>query len=92
MDILYSEFLDTVRNKEKYKERELKENFEYWLIDKQKVLKLYEQFLEYMDFTPYKGVVEFDKTEKDSVLPYTPYETKGILISKNVKTQKIKRE
>lgn len=37
MDILYSEFLDTVRNKEKYKERELKENFEYWLIDKQKV-------------------------------------------------------
>lgn len=91
MNILYSEFLDTVRNKEKYKERELKENFEYWLIDKQKVLKLYEQFLEYMDFTPYKGVVEFDKTEKDSVLPYTPYETKGILISKNVKTQKNKK-
>ena len=91
MDILYNEYLKTVNNLEKYKERELKENFYYWLLEKKKVLKLYEQFLESMDFTPYKGVIEFDKTDKDSVLPYTPDETKGILISKNVKTQKNKK-
>lgn len=33
MDSLYNEFLKTVKNIDKYNERELKENYVYWLIN-----------------------------------------------------------
>ena len=85
-DVLYSEYLKTlynVPNKPTY----LKEQFKYWLEEKEKILPLYVQFLIALDLNPSKGVVEINKSEKDSTLPYMPYDTKGILVSKNTRTK-----
>lgn len=86
MDMLYNEYLKTLNSipdKEKY----LKEQFKYWLEEKSRILPLYEQFLQSLDLTPSKGIIEIDKCEYDSVLPYTPIGTKGLLVSNNVKTK-----
>ena len=87
VNMLYDEYLktlNTIPSSEKY----LKETFKYWLDEKQRVLPLYEKFLITLDLTPSKGIIEVNKCEKDSILPYTPYETKGFLVSENVKTKK----
>ena len=86
MDMLKEEYLKTIYTIPE-KETILNEGFKNWLDEKERILPLYEQFLVAFDMTPSKGIIEVDKCEKDSVLPYTPVETKGFLVSENVKTK-----
>lgn len=87
MDILYNEYIETLNTRTT--EKKEKENFYYWLEENKKILRLYELFLQSLDMTPFKGVVELNKHINDSILLYTPFNTKGIIVSPYTKTEKI---
>ena len=80
IDKLFDEYKEA-KNKERFKFSD----FDIWLDEKQQILKYYEQFLETMDFIPRRGVIELNKSKYDSVLPYTPMDTLGLLVSENNK-------
>lgn len=86
MSLLYTEYLNTL-NTIPEKDTVKKEGFKYWLEEKERVLPLYEKFLESFDLTSFKGIIEVNKSEYDSILPYTPIYTKGFLVSDSVKTK-----
>ena len=85
MDLLYQEYLKTT---------DIPTNIGYknWLEDKKTILPIYEKFLESMDMFPNRGIIEIGNGSNDSILLYTPSETKGILVSPYVKTEKTKKD
>lgn len=66
--------------------------FKRWLEEIKNILPIYEKFLESMDMFPNRGIIEIGNSNSDSILPYTPSETKGILVSPYVKTEKTKKD
>ena len=89
--MLYEEYTKTLPShmNQKYI---TKENFNSWVEERKKILPLYMQFLISFDLTPSKGIIEINKHDKDSVLPYTPFETKGFLVSKYVNTKVLNKK
>ena len=75
---LYEEFIKTQKIQITKKNKE--SSFERWLEEKKIILNYYGEFLETMDFIPRRGVMEFDKGIKDSVLTYIKKEYIGILL------------
>ena len=82
---LFKEFLETQKIEINKKNQDYL--FKNWLEDKSRILNLYEQFLETMDFIPRRGVVELDKGNNDSVLLHTPTDSLGIIVSDNYAKQ-----
>lgn len=66
--------------------------FKRWLEEIKSILPIYEKFLESMDMFPNRGIIEIGNSNNDSILPYTPSETKGILVSPYVRTEKTKKD
>ena len=66
--------------------------YKRWLEEKRNILPMYEKFLESMDMFPNRGIIEIGKTTNDSILFYTPSDTKGILVSPYVKTEKTEKD
>lgn len=91
LEILYKEYLKTLNNTNK-SQYILQEGFNNWLEERINILPYYEKFLQSYDLIPSKGIIEIDKSEKDSILSYTPFETKGLLVSKYVKTKKLEKK
>lgn len=84
---LYEEFIKTQKIQITKKNKE--SSFERWLEEKKIILNYYGEFLETMDFIPRRGVMEFDKGIKDSVLTYIKKEYIGILLSEYTKNIKL---
>lgn len=87
---LFREFLETQKIEITKKNQE--RLFKNWLEEKQHILNYYEQFLETMDFIPRRGVVELEKSNDDSVLLRTPFDTLGIAVSDYYKNEKIDKK
>ena len=85
MDLLYQEYTKTT-------DIPTSLGYKRWLEEKGNILPLYEKFLESMDMFPNRGIIEIGNSSVDSILPYTPSDTKGILVSSYVKTEKTKKD
>lgn len=62
---------------------------ENWLNEKKYILSLYEKFLETMDFIPKRGVLEFNSSEINSILPYIENDAIGISLSNKGKDERL---
>lgn len=87
MEILFEEFIETQKTQITKKNKDML--FERWLEEKKIILNYYGEFLQTLDFIPTRGVMEFDKGIKDSVLPYINKDYIGILLSEYTKNMKI---
>ena len=88
-EILYNEFLNTPKVEITKKNQDYL--FSNWLYEKKEILPYYEEFLETMGMLPRRGIIEFDKSEIDSILPYIPYESIGIAVSDYYKSKDFNR-
>ena len=86
---LFKEFLKTQKIEITKKNQD--HLFKNWLYEKEKILPYYEEFLESMGMLPRRGVIEFDKSEIDSILPYIPYDSIGIAVSEYYKDKDFNR-
>lgn len=88
-EILYNEFLSTPKVEITKKNKDYL--FSNWLYEKKEILLYYEEFLESMNMFPRRGIVEFNKSEIDSILPYIPYDSIGIAVSDYYKSKEFNR-